>query len=245
MNRLTWHHTGGGYVPNAIDLAAYHGVIDGDGGFVQGLHQIEANAPGQAMRPGAYAAHTARLNTGNIGISVASMAGGKWADPRASRAFPKPEQIDALMNNSARLCVAYGIAPDPRFTLTHAEVEPTLGVKQRQKWDFDYPVGFVKTNTRDPVAIGNELRQELAYRIKHMANRPAPIAPATAPRPILRQGSHGNDVRLLQAKLGLEADGIFGPETRAAVAAYQKRTNLLPDGVVGTMTWDNLLGADQ
>lgn len=243
MNRLTFHHTGGRHTPNSVDLAAYHGVIDGEARVVPGLHKIEANAPGKSMRPGTYAAHTARLNTGNIGRAIACMAGGKWADPRASVAFPKPEQLDAMLDDGAGLCVAYGITPDRRFTLTHAEVEITLGIKQKNKWDFDYPFAFIKTATRDPVAIGDEMRQELARRIKNLPRGLMPFTPPAPPaRPTLRQGATGDLVREVQRAVGVTVDGAFGPATRAAVAAYQRRNNLLPDGVVGDMTWDQILG---
>jgi peptidoglycan hydrolase-like protein with peptidoglycan-binding domain len=38
----------------------------------------------------------------------------------------------------------------------------------------------------------------------------------------------------VQAKLGVRADGGFGPGTEAAVRAFQRRHNLVPDGIVGT-----------
>lgn len=44
-------------------------------------------------------------------------------------------------------------------------------------------------------------------------------------------------------KLGeaLEADGVFGPATHAAVVAFQGRNNLSADGVVGSRTWSTLV----
>jgi peptidoglycan DL-endopeptidase CwlO len=53
---------------------------------------------------------------------------------------------------------------------------------------------------------------------------------------LLRLGSHGPAVAAVQRKLGVEADGIFGPITRAAVRAFQKRHGLLVDGIVGPQT---------
>ena len=43
-------------------------------------------------------------------------------------------------------------------------------------------------------------------------------------------------MRSLQRALGLPADGVFGPQTEAAVKRFQSRHGLTPDGVVGPMT---------
>jgi cell wall-associated NlpC family hydrolase len=53
---------------------------------------------------------------------------------------------------------------------------------------------------------------------------------------LLRVGSRGPAVVKLQKRLGITADGIFGPHTRAAVRAFQKRHGLLVDGIVGPQT---------
>ncbi len=53
---------------------------------------------------------------------------------------------------------------------------------------------------------------------------------------LLRLGSRGTAVERLQRALGIRADGVFGPETRAAVVSFQKRHRLAPDGIVGPQT---------
>lgn len=62
--------------------------------------------------------------------------------------------------------------------------------------------------------------------------------------PILRQGSIGESVQLLQSQLNLfssqsklTVDGDFGPATEAAVKALQKSKKLVVDGIVGPQTW--------
>lgn len=45
-----------------------------------------------------------------------------------------------------------------------------------------------------------------------------------------------NQVKCLQEKLGLPADGVFGKNTRAAVIDFQKKRGLITDGIVGPQT---------
>lgn len=58
------------------------------------------------------------------------------------------------------------------------------------------------------------------------------------PGHVLKRGSKGKDVQRIQRALGVEAVGEFGPQTEAAVKAYQKRKGLVADGVVGVLTWN-------
>jgi putative chitinase len=58
----------------------------------------------------------------------------------------------------------------------------------------------------------------------------------------LRVGSRGETVRAVQAKLGLTADGIFGPGTERAVREWQAANGLVADGIVGPRTLEKLLG---
>lgn len=54
---------------------------------------------------------------------------------------------------------------------------------------------------------------------------------------LLRPGLTGEPVRILQEKLGVGADGIFGPRTEAALIRYQKENGLSPDGIAGPDTF--------
>jgi cell wall-associated NlpC family hydrolase len=53
---------------------------------------------------------------------------------------------------------------------------------------------------------------------------------------LLKVGSRGPGVTRVQRALRITADGIFGPQTRRAVRAFQKRHGLLVDGIVGPQT---------
>lgn len=60
---------------------------------------------------------------------------------------------------------------------------------------------------------------------------------------LLKLGSNGDDVKKLQAKLGLNADGAFGPRTEQAVKARQAANGLTADGIVGSGTWEKMFPA--
>jgi putative chitinase len=70
---------------------------------------------------------------------------------------------------------------------------------------------------------------------------PAPITHAEAIPGVLKKGSTGENVKRLQAELGLEDDGVFGPGTEAAVKKWQAANGLAADGIVGPKTLAKLL----
>ena len=61
-------------------------------------------------------------------------------------------------------------------------------------------------------------------------------------RPFVRRGDRGDLVREVQAAVGAVADGIFGPQTEAAVRRFQRDNGLVADGIVGPRTWAVILG---
>jgi putative chitinase len=60
---------------------------------------------------------------------------------------------------------------------------------------------------------------------------------------LLKLGSEGEDVKKLQAKLGVEVIGKFGPKTEAAVKAWQTANKLTADGIVGDGTWAKMFAS--
>lgn len=72
--------------------------------------------------------------------------------------------------------------------------------------------------------------------------------PKTAP--VLKLGSKGKmvlNVQQLMKALGYlkaEANGIYGPQTRAAVMQFQRANRITPDGVVGSGTWGAIMRAN-
>lgn len=70
---------------------------------------------------------------------------------------------------------------------------------------------------------------------------PAPITNAASIPGVLKKGSTGEAVKRMQAELGLEDDGVFGPGTEAAVKKWQAANGLAADGIVGPKTLAKLL----
>jgi putative chitinase len=62
---------------------------------------------------------------------------------------------------------------------------------------------------------------------------------------LLKNGSKGEDVKKLQTKLGLTADGSFGPNTEKVVKEWQSANGLTADGVVGDGTWSKMFGSTE
>jgi peptidoglycan hydrolase-like protein with peptidoglycan-binding domain len=81
-----------------------------------------------------------------------------------------------------------------------------------------------------------------------------PIAGITQSYPgyPLRQGNNDDNVRLMQRFLNrirtdyplipqiTNPNGLFGPDTTAAVQTFQRIFNMIPDGVIGNATWNRI-----
>lgn len=68
------------------------------------------------------------------------------------------------------------------------------------------------------------------------------VAPKQTTLRTLKQGSKGNDVKAVQALVGVTADGKFGPATAAAVRSWQGAHGLTADGIVGPVTYTAMFG---
>ena len=59
---------------------------------------------------------------------------------------------------------------------------------------------------------------------------------------VLRKGSRGEGVKMMQEALGVGADGAFGPGTERALKEWQASKGLVADGIAGPATLGVLLG---
>ena len=81
--------------------------------------------------------------------------------------------------------------------------------------------------------------------IDDISSWPWPTTSAPSVKPVLKTGSSGQDVRVLQDQLrargaDVSTDGNFGPKTEAAVRRFQEQQGLTVDGIVNAATWAKL-----
>ena len=231
MKRVIAHWTAGAGRASAEDKAHYHRLVEYDGTVVAGAEAVEDNI---VTSDGDYAAHTLRLNTGSIGVAMCGMRG---AVEHPFDAGPSPlneAQFNAFCKLVADLCVEYGIPVTPQTVLTHAEVQTTLGVQQRGKWDVARLPW--RDDLRGARSVGDFMRQRITLML-------GGVEVLQSNRPILRFGDKSVDVGVWQVELSDRgyhlgrADKDFGRLTRAATLAFQADNDLPSDGVVNADDW--------
>ena len=112
--------------------------------------------------------------------------------------FPiRQAQVDATVRLCADLCETYDISVTPETVLTHAEVQDTLGIAQRWKWDITWLPGF--SGLQPASVIGNDLRRQINDARYAGATRPA--------------GADRPDAPGLGAVLAAIFNAIFGGKT--------------------------------
>jgi len=158
---IVFHWTAGGPRASALDRIHYHYLIQNDGSTVLGTHQPMDNLN---TKDGNYAAHTLNANTGRIGVAMCGMMG---AVERPFMAGASPitwGQVNALCALLADLCRRYQIPVTRQTVLSHAEVQPTLGIAQKGKWDVAWLPGMAAVG--NPVEIGDRIRADVVKMMK-------------------------------------------------------------------------------
>lgn len=160
LHRIHGHWTAGAYGAIKMELRAYNEVIDADGQVYDGQFRPEAQARYQV---GKAASHTLHANSGAIGIAIDAMAGANER-PFKPGSHPITEaQIDALAERMAFFCAQYDIPVSPWSVLTHSEVQPNLGIRQRWKWDINWLPGMDEPAA--PNVVGDRLREMVSARL--------------------------------------------------------------------------------
>jgi len=132
---------------------------------------------------------------------------------------PWPDvQLDAYHRGVA--AILQHIGQDESFCAGHKEYALPRGRKNDPDLDMD------------------NFRASVAAILNGTADPPEPIQSSDSTgRATLRRGATGDLVKKVQAKVGVEADAKFGPQTEAAVRVFQRAHGLVPDGIVGPNTW--------
>lgn len=166
MKRIILHWTAGAYGVIDLEREHYHFIIDRDGRVVPGKYKPEANLN---VSDGNYAAHTRNCNTGSIGVAIDAMAGAKERPFNPGSAPITPAQLDGMAALCVDLCQTYGIPVSPTTVLSHAEVQGTLGIKQRNKWDITWLPGMKAPGSAK--AVGDELRRMIISKMERPVDR--------------------------------------------------------------------------
>jgi len=151
-------------------------------------------------------------NTSFIGIEAENTGG---SDDR-----PWPEvQMDAYHRGVAAILKHIGKGAE--FCAGHKEYALPKGRKTDPSFDMD------------------TFRAAVSAILQNTTTEQPALTAQPLTRPTLRHGSDNDAalVKILQAKIGVPADGIFGPNTLAALRAFQSANNVEADGVVGPKTW--------
>jgi peptidoglycan hydrolase-like protein with peptidoglycan-binding domain len=182
-----------------------------------------------------------------IAAGLANHAGkGGWKDESGNSRFIgiEAENTGCEKRDLAKGCKAADPWPDVQLDAYKRGVAAILTkLGQDASWCCGHKEWAPKRKP-DPHTINmDEFRSDVA---KLMGNPgPGPMIPGkdSKDRPTLRRGGPSNPrflVEEVQKKLGFvedKVDGRFGPITEAAVRRFQRDSGLVPDGLVGPITW--------
>ena len=158
---VVWHWTAGAHGVIELERDHYNWIFDRVGNVFDGNHSVQDQV-NYDWRNGIGASHTKSMNTGWIGLSVDAMAGAVESPLNWGTNPLTWEGIDAMLDWTMDLCEEYNIPVSPWTTLSHAEVQQTLGVRQRFKWDYKVLPGY--TRAVDARIVGDILRDRMITR---------------------------------------------------------------------------------
>ena len=194
--------------------------------------------------------HTALIvEAGNDPMTVSM---GEQGDPNYVRVSLDGRQPQRFLRFNTVSGGPANAAPPDHYVYTPAAVAhhiTILGVTVQQ---VQAKVGVAQDGIWGPLTNGAVIAWQKAHGLAadgivgpltwgKMAPAASVATPAPTPtHPVIQQGSTGPQVVVLQQKLGITADGIFGPQTNAAVRNYQQTHGLGVDGIVGPQTWGSM-----
>lgn len=217
-------------------------------------HYTEANGAADARRAIAEAAPLGVkppgifMVNGDLDATDAQIAGPITAYRRGVRSVFDPAGIGVGgYGNGASM--AAGLADgtlDKAFVWAGSRTNGTAAFTASNRWSIrQYPTITEFGASVDPDEVQGDY---YGFRLSGATvpatpDQPPPTAPTGSAPPLsfapLSEGASTNDATLVarvQAALFVTVDGVFGPETKAAVIHAQEMYGLEPDGIVGPKT---------
>lgn len=136
LSRVHWHWAASSYNVTEELRSHYNLVVDSQGDLIDGgappLQQAHY-IPGKVG-----VSHTLNANTGAIGISMACMGNASTQGNLVDMGkYPMTwKMIDSMLEATVDYCKRYDIKVSAYTTLSHAEVQENLGIRQNGKWDI-------------------------------------------------------------------------------------------------------------
>jgi peptidoglycan hydrolase-like protein with peptidoglycan-binding domain len=240
-----WENRGRGDVGPTLGVLCHHTAGPRNGN----MPSLDTLIRGRSDLPGPLA----QLGLGRDGTYYVIAAGkcnhagiGSWKDVTSgntdfigieaentglSNDSPWPEiQMDAYSRGVAAILTHTGRG----FEFCAGHKEYALPAGRKDDPDFDM-IAF-------RAAVAAIMDGETPAPVLIPAIEPPVLPGGSSGRPTLRRPSTWEQVKQVQAKVGVVVDGNFGPKTETAVRAFQRAHSLVPDGIVGPKTWAALDG---
>jgi len=199
--------------------------------------------------------HAPGANSRAIGlehVGRASQSEAEWDDTESRATLTRSARV------TAELCALLNIPPvklDAAAVRAGSpgicgHIDVTRAFPERGSGHFDpgpsFPWPAYLARVADELAKRDTDPHDLSPESE--PTRPDILAPKLNPRelPVLRVGSTGEHVRLLQERLAywgrpVTVDGAFGPRTERELRLFQAAHQLDPDGICGAIAWAALL----
>ncbi|HEY4094217.1 MAG TPA: peptidoglycan-binding protein [Baekduia sp.] len=165
-------------------------------------------------------AATARISAALIAAGIVSQAGPMIGAAQAAQTTHLDLRSGSRGARVAAAQAALGLAADGVFG-----PQTKRAVRAFQRAHGLTVDGRIGPMTSAALGLGSSASTRTAHK--------ADAEPSTATK---GPAPSASVTRAVQSALGLTADGVFGPQTRAAVVAYQRSHALTVDGIVGPQT---------